>query len=75
MENATDQTEAKKIDISELDVPLTLTVSEINFFLSLAGQQSYNSVAGLINKVKGQAEAHIARVTAAPAVEEATALQ
>ena len=64
MENATAQTEAKPIDVSNLDVPLALTVSEINFLLTLAGQQPFNNVANLIGKMKGQAEAHIARVTA-----------
>lgn len=64
MENATAQTEAKPIDVSNLDVPLALTVSEINFLLTLAGQQPYNNVANLIGKMKGQAEAHIQRVTA-----------
>ena len=64
MENAAAQTEAKPIDVSNLDVPLALTVSEINFLLTLAGQQPYNNVANLIGKLKGQAEAHIARVTA-----------
>ena len=62
MDNA--QTEAKQIDVSSLEVPLTLSVSEINFLLTLAGQQPFNNVANLIGKMKGQAEAHIARVTA-----------
>jgi hypothetical protein len=63
VENAATQTEAKPIDVSNLDVPLALTVSEINFLLTLAGQQPYNNVANLIGKMKGQAEAHIQRVT------------
>ena len=62
MDNA--QTEAKPIDVSSLEVPLTLSVSEINFLLTLAGQQPFNNVANLIGKMKGQAEAYIARVTA-----------
>ena len=62
MDNA--QTEAKQIDVSSLEVPLTLSVSEINFLLTLAGQQPFNNVANLIGKMKGQAEAHIQRVTA-----------
>ena len=64
MENANAQAEQKQIDVSNLDVPLALTVSEINFLLTLAGQQLYNNVANLIGKMKGQAEAHIQRVTA-----------
>ena len=64
VENTIAQTEAKPIDVSNLDVPLSLTVSEINFLLTLAGQQPYNNVANLIGKMKGQAEAHIQRVTA-----------
>lgn len=64
MENATAQTEAKPIDVTNLEVPVLLTVAEINYLLTLAGQQPYNNVANLIGKMKGQAEVHIQRVTA-----------
>ena len=56
------QEQPQQIDISNVDVPLTLTVAEINFMLSTVGQGPFNQVAGFINKVKNQAESYLAAV-------------
>lgn len=50
----------QQIDISNVEVPLTLTVAEINFVLGSLGQQPFNQVAGFISKVKTQAEGFLA---------------
>jgi hypothetical protein len=73
MDNAGKQS----VDISAVDVPLNLTVAEINFVLTLAGAQPYNQVAGIVSKLKGQAEAYIAAMQQPPAdgVAEGMALQ
>ena len=56
------QEQPQQIDISNVEVPLTLTVAEINFMLGTVGQGPFNQVAGFINKVKGQAESYLAAV-------------
>lgn len=48
-------------------MPLTLTVAEINYVLNLIGQQPYGTVAGLVEKIKGQAEDYLARALQQPA--------
>ncbi len=62
--------EAQTVDISALEVPVVLTVAEINFILSIAGAQPFTQVAGIINKIKTQAEAHIATVQITPEATE-----
>ena len=56
------QEQSQQIDISNVEVPLTLTVAEINFMLGTVGQGPFNQVAGFINKVKGQAESYLAAI-------------
>jgi hypothetical protein len=62
-------TESQTVDISALDVPVVLTVAEINFVMSVLGTQPFTQVAGIINKIKSQAEAHIATVQITPPAE------
>ena len=54
-------TQPQPVDVSNVEVPLTLTVAEINYVLNLIGQQPYGTVAGLVEKIKGQAEDYLAR--------------
>ena len=56
------QEQPQQVDISNVEVPLTLTVAEINFMLGTVGAGPFNQVAGFINKVKGQAESYLAAV-------------
>lgn len=63
-QNAADaaREQPQQIDISNVEVPLTLTVAEINFMLGTVGAGPFNQVAGFINKVKGQAESYLAAI-------------
>jgi hypothetical protein len=47
--------EETRMQTAEPVVQLQLPVSEVNFVLGLVGKQPYDQVAGLIDKIRGQA--------------------
>ena len=47
--------EETRMQTAEPVIQLQLPVSEVNFVLGLVGKQPYDQVAGLIDKIRGQA--------------------
>lgn len=53
-------------------VAIQLTVPEVNYLLSTLAEQPFKTVSGLIVKIKSQADAEVARLSAGPQLVEDT---
>lgn len=66
-ETAADQAETQQQApaLPDVELPIQLFVSEINYIMAVLGRLPHDDVAGLIAKLKGQGDAALQQVLAA----------